>query len=231
LEPSFVAGHSLGEYSALVAANALSLEDAVRLVALRGAAMQKAVPPDEGAMLAVMGGDERAVEALCDDARGADTLSPANYNCPGQIVIAGHKQAVERALLLTKERKLKGILLKVSAPFHCKLMAPAAARVADALRGLTLTAPAFPVIANVNAMPNQEAERIPELLIEQVCGAVRWEQSVRYLAAQGVTHALELGPGNVLAGLVKKTAPEIRVLSVGDTESLSQVEGFLAARE
>src|SRR5690606_17970345 len=145
-DPAFVAGHSLGEYSALVAADALSLEDAVRLVHLRGTAMQEAVPAGEGGMAAIMGGDAEAVEALCRDAAEGDSLSPANFNAPGQIVIAGSAAAIERALRLAKERSLKGIALKVSAPFHCKLMGPAAARVQEALTDVTIRTPRFPVV-------------------------------------------------------------------------------------
>ncbi|MEN9580255.1 MAG: hypothetical protein RJA70_3264 [Pseudomonadota bacterium] len=226
--PAFAAGHSLGEYSALVAAGTLSLTDAVQLVRLRGQAMQDAVAPGDGAMLAVIGGDPAAVQALCDAARGAESLSPANFNSPGQIVIAGHKSAVDRALALTKEYGLKGIPLKVSAPFHCSLMAPAAERVKTALMDVTLSELSFPVISNVLAEPNSDAAEVPGLLVRQICGAVQWERTLRVLAAAGVTHALEIGPGKVLAGLVKKTQPDITVLSVSDPESLEQVEAFLA---
>jgi [acyl-carrier-protein] S-malonyltransferase len=227
--PAAAAGHSLGEYSALVAAGALTFEVAVGLVRLRGLAMQSAVPAGEGAMLAVIGATEADVEALCDDAREQDVLSPANFNCPGQIVIAGHQAAIERAKSLAATRKLKGIPLKVSAPFHCAMMAPAAKQVQEALRGVSTHPMRFPVVSNVDAEPNSEPRRVPELLVRQIDGAVRWEQTLRWLVAHGVTHALELGPGQVLAGLAKKTDKALKVLSVGDVASLQQVPAFLAS--
>jgi [acyl-carrier-protein] S-malonyltransferase len=226
-QPTFAAGHSLGEYSALVAAGAFSLEDGVRIVHERGKAMQAAVPAGEGAMLAVIGGDAAAVTALCDEARGADVLAPANYNCPGQIVIAGHAAAVERARGLTKERNLRGIPLKVSAPFHCALMRGATLRMRTVLAETPIQALQFPVIANVNATPNQDPARVPELLTEQIESAVRWEQSLRWMAEQGITHTLEIGPGQVLAGLVKKTVPNIEVLSVSNVAAIEEVAEFL----
>ncbi len=225
--PAFAAGHSLGEYSALVAAGALQFSDAVKLVRLRGRAMQEAVPAGVGAMLAVMGGDPDSVQQLCVDAQAGDVLSPANFNCPGQIVIAGSQAAVDRAAALTKERKLKGIPLKVSAPFHCSLMAPAADQVRAALEGIAVSDPEFPVISNVEAEANSDGSRIPGLLVQQICGAVRWQQTLNLLAAQGVTHALEIGPGRVLAGLMKKTEPGVKLLSVGDLDSISKLDEFL----
>jgi [acyl-carrier-protein] S-malonyltransferase len=225
--PSVAAGHSLGEYSALVAAGALTLEDAVRTVHLRGRAMQEAVPEGEGGMAAVMGGDRAAVEALCKDAAEGDVLAPANYNAPGQIVISGHKRAVDRAGALAGERKLKAIPLKVSAPFHCALMAPAARAVEAALAGLTLTAASFPVIANVTALPNQEAEVAKSLLVRQIDGAVLWEQTITLMAESGVTHALEIGPGKVLAGLAKRIDKRVAVLSVADAEGIAKIPQFL----
>jgi [acyl-carrier-protein] S-malonyltransferase len=228
LQPEAAAGHSLGEYSALVAAGALSLGDAVRLVRLRGEAMQLATPPGQGAMVAIMGGDAAVVDTLCRDARGDEILSAANFNCPGQVVIAGHAAAAARAMQLAKERKLKAIPLKVSAPFHCALMAPAAKRLADALEGVALGAMSFPVVANIDASPNQDPLGLPERLVRQVDGAVRWQQSVEWLVAQGFTHALEIGPGKVLAGLIRKTSPGLRVLNINDAESLQLVGEFLA---
>ncbi len=215
--PAYAAGHSLGEYSALVAAGALTLEQAVRLVHLRGKAMQSAVPEGRGAMAAVMGGDPSQVEALCQE---AGEVSPANFNAPRQIVIAGTKEGVARAAELASARKLKLIPLKVSAPFHCPLMEPAAREVEAALSQLELGPLAFPVVSNVEAAPNSDRERVPNLLVRQVDGPVRWEQSVRWLAEQGVSQALELGPGKVLAGLVRKTAPGLKVISVGDPAGL-----------
>jgi len=225
--PSFAAGHSLGEYSALVAAAALTLEDAVRIVHLRGRAMQDAVPEGEGGMAAVMGGDRATVEALCVEAAQGEVLAPANFNAPGQIVISGHKRAVDRAAALAGEKKLKAILLKVSAPFHCALMAPAARAVESALALLTIGAPRFPVIANATALPNQDAEPIKALLVRQIDAPVLWEQTIQLMAEAGVTHALEIGPGKVLAGLVKRIDKRIAVLSVNDAEGIGKIPGFL----
>lgn len=226
--PAFAAGHSLGEYSALVAAGALSFGDAVALVRLRGSAMQRAVPEGQGGMLAVIGGDAASVEELCAAAREDDVLAPANYNCPGQIVIAGHAVAVERAQRIAKDRKLKAIPLKVSAPFHCALMKPAADELARALEQVRVSALRVPVIANVDATPYSDPDLVQSKLIAQVDGAVRWEQTLHVLAASGVTHALEIGPGNVLAGLLKKTAPSIQLLNIDGPEAINKVPGFLS---
>src|SRR6478609_3039216 len=220
--PSFAAGHSLGEYSALVAAGALTLEDAVRLVHLRGRAMQEAVPQGEGGMAAVMGGDRAAVEALCREAAEGDVVSPANFNAPGQIVISGHQRAVDRAAALAASKKLRAVPLKVSAPFHCALMAPAARAVEAALAQLTLARPTFPVIANVTALPNQDAATTKSLLVRQIDAPVLWEQTIALMAESGVSHALEIGPGKVLAGLVKRIDKRMTVLSVGDAESIAK---------
>ena len=225
--PAFAAGHSLGEYSALVAAGAFTLEDAVRTVHLRGRAMQEAVPEGEGGMAAIMGGDRAAVEALCAEAAQGEVVSPANFNAPGQIVISGHKRAVDRAAALAGSKKLKAIPLKVSAPFHCALMAPAARAVEAELAKLALGALAFPVIANVTASPNQATEAAKSLLVRQIDGPVLWEQTIASMAESGVTHALEIGPGKVLAGLVKRIDKRISVLSVSDAESIAQIPEFL----
>jgi [acyl-carrier-protein] S-malonyltransferase len=226
--PACGAGHSLGEYSALVAAGALGFEDAVRLVHLRGQAMQEAVPEGLGGMAAILGGDVAAVTALCNDAAQGEVASPANFNAPGQIVISGHKTAVARAAALAGERKLKAIVLNVSAPFHCSLMAPAAARMKAALSEVTPGALAFPVLPNVEAEPNQDASRVAELLVKQVDSPVQWEQTVRAMAEAGVSRALEIGPGKVLAGLAKRIDKRVSVLSVGDAESVAKVAEFLA---
>jgi [acyl-carrier-protein] S-malonyltransferase len=227
--PEFAAGHSLGEYSALVAAGSFSLEDAVRIVHLRGRAMQDAVPEGEGGMAAIIGGDQAAVEALCAEAAQGDVVSPANFNAPGQIVISGHKRAVDRAAALAGAKKLKAIPLKVSAPFHCALMAPAARAVETALAQLTLSPLRFPVIANVSAAPNDDAGETKSLLVRQIDGPVLWEQTIVRMAAAGITHALEIGPGKVLAGLVKRIDKQIRVLSVGDPESIAKIPEFFGA--
>lgn len=227
-QPACAAGHSLGEYSALVAAGALDFEDAVRLVHLRGQAMQDAVPAGLGGMAAILGGDAAAVEALCRDAAQGEVVSPANFNTPGQIVISGHKSAVERAAALAAERKLKATLLNVSAPFHCSLMAPAAARMKSALAEVRVGALAFPVYANVEAKPNPDAARVAELLVKQVDSPVLWDQTVLAMAEAGVTRALEIGPGKILANMAKRIDKRVGVLSVGDPESVAKVGEFLA---
>jgi [acyl-carrier-protein] S-malonyltransferase len=227
--PACGAGHSLGEYSALVAAGALGFEDAVRLVHLRGQAMQEAVPAGVGGMAAILGGDAAAVEQLCRDAAEGEVVSPANFNTPGQIVISGHKSAVARAAALAGERKLKATLLNVSAPFHCSLMAPAAARMKTALAAVTINPLGFPVLANVEAKPNADAARVAELLVRQVDSSVLWDQTVVAMAESGVTRALEIGPGKVLANMAKRIDKRIGVLSVGDSESVAKVAEFLAS--
>ncbi len=225
--PTCAAGHSLGEYSALVAAGALGFEDAVRLVHLRGQAMQDAVPAGIGGMAAIMGGDAATVEMLCADAAQGEVVAPANFNTPGQIVISGHKTAVERAAALAGERKLKATMLNVSAPFHCSLMAPAAARMKTALGEVTLAALAFPVIANVEAKANSDQARVAELLVRQVDSPVRWDASIAGMAEAGITRALEIGPGKVLANMTKRIDKRISVLSVGDAEGVAKVAEFL----
>jgi [acyl-carrier-protein] S-malonyltransferase len=228
--PSCAAGHSLGEYSALVAAGALALPDAVRLVRARGQAMQAAVPEGQGAMAAVMGLDPAQVEALCAEAAQGSVVSPANFN-GGQIVIAGEAAAVARASALAAERKGKVIPLKVSAPFHCALMQPAADALRPLLEATTFGAFAFPVVANVDARPNQDGPRARELLLRQIAGVVRWEETIRWMAAEGVTHALEIGPGKVLAGLVKRIEKSITVLPCGDLASIDAAAAALAAAQ
>ena len=228
--PLFAAGHSLGEYSALVASGALAFDDAIRLVRLRGKAMQSAVPDGQGAMAAIIGGDEAAVRALCEEAREGETVAPANYNAPGQIVIAGHKSAVARASALAATRKMKAIPLSVSAPFHSSLMNPAARAVEKALVGIRFGPMQFPVVTNVEATPNRDESKIADLLVRQIDGPVLWDRSVRFLAAQGVTHALEIGPGKVLAGLVRKIDKSIAVEGASDPDGLERVGAFLNFR-
>ena len=227
--PAFAAGHSLGEYSALVAAGALSLEDAVRLVRARGRAMQEAVPQGVGAMAAIMGLEPTVVEELCAKAAQGDVVSPANFNAPGQIVVAGHAAAVARVSELVKEARGSAVPLKVSAPFHCALMAPAARAVEAELAKIEIASLAFPVVANFDAAPNRDAARVKELLVRQVDGPVRWDASVRHMHANGVTQALSIGPGKVLAGLVKRIAKEIKLLSVCDAAALDQLAAFVGA--
>jgi len=225
--PALAAGHSLGEYSALAAADAISLEDALRLVRRRGLAMQEAVMPGAGAMSAIMGVEAARLSMICAEAALGEVVAPANFNAPGQIVIAGHAAAVARVNELVSAENGRAIPLKVSAPFHCALMAPAARALEAALDGIKLAPPRFPIVANFDACANRDAQRIRELLVRQVDGAVRWEESIRLMAAEGVTHAIEIGPGKVLAGLVKRITKDIRVLSVGDAASLDRVSTFL----
>ncbi len=225
--PAFGAGHSLGEYSALVASGALTLEDAVRLVRARGQAMQEAVPAGTGAMAAVMGVEPAKLEELCQAAANGEVVSPANFNAPGQIVVAGHAGAVARLSELVAGVKGKAIALKVSAPFHCALMAPAARLVDSKLGGITIAPLAFPIVTNVDAAPNADPTRVRAALVRQVDGPVRWEESVKLMAERGVDRALEIGPGKVLAGLAKRIAKDLRVLSVNDAASLDQVATFL----
>ncbi|MBI3782889.1 MAG: ACP S-malonyltransferase [Deltaproteobacteria bacterium] len=226
VQPACAAGHSLGEFSALVAAGAISFGDAVRVVRERGRAMQEAVPTGIGAMAAILGLDASAVEAVCRDAAEGDIVSPANLNGAGQIVIAGHKQAVERAVALAKARGAKrAIPLAVSAPFHCALMAPAAERLRAVLEPVTICAPAFPVISNVEAQAYRGAAGIKELLVRQVVSPVRWEETVAALAQLGCTAAIEVGPGQVLSGLMKRSAPAIRCASGFDFASVGALRG------
>jgi [acyl-carrier-protein] S-malonyltransferase len=227
--PAFAAGHSLGEYSALVAAGALSLEDAVRLVRVRGLAMQDAVPAGTGAMSAIMGIEPAKLASMCDAAAQGDVLAPANFNAPGQIVVAGHAQAVARLTALVEAEKGRAIALKVSAPFHCALMAPAARAVETALAAITVREASFPVVANYDAQANRDPQKTSGLLVRQVDAPVRWEETIRGMAAAGVTAALEIGPGKVLAGLVKRIAKDIKVLSVGDAAAVKGVEAFVTA--
>lgn len=227
--PSYVLGHSLGEYSALVAAGSLDLEDAVRVVHLRGKAMQEAVPAGTGAMAAILGASIDAVLELCREASLDETLSPANFNGPGQIVIAGTAGAIARATDLAKTRSMKAIALKVSAPFHCALMAPAAERVGAALDAIEVRPAEIPLIANVTAAPHTAADLTRKLLVEQVASAVRWEQSVGTLVAQGVHRALEIGPGKVLAGLCKRIDKTLEVKTFGQPDDFAAIAEVVEA--
>jgi [acyl-carrier-protein] S-malonyltransferase len=224
---SVVAGHSLGEWSALVAAGALPFRDAVRLSHLRGTFMQDAVPPGRGAMAAVLGLDLAAVRAVCDKAtRPGEPVEIANINGASQIVISGHVDAVERAIPDANAAGAKrAIKLAVSAPFHCSMMKPAQDQLAAALAGVELAAPSVPVVANVTAEPTQEPARIKALLIEQVTAPVRWEESIQAIARLGVTRAYELGSGSVLKGLVKRIAKTIETTAIGEPH---EVKAFVA---
>jgi [acyl-carrier-protein] S-malonyltransferase len=222
LRPGVVAGHSLGEYSALVAAGALRLADAVRVVNLRGKFMQEAVPAGEGAMTAILNLDRAGVENACGEAAKElnAVVSAANHNGGGQIVIAGSKAAVERAAALCKERGAKAIPLKVSAPFHCALMQPAADRLAAELARVELMAPSVPVVTNVEAAPSKDPAQLRKLLVAQVTAPVRWEESILKIAELGASRAIEVGAGNVLAGMVKRIAPQLPVAGAGEPEAI-----------
>jgi [acyl-carrier-protein] S-malonyltransferase len=219
LEPTWAAGHSLGEFSALVAAGGLTFADALKLVRERGRAMQKAGPAGVGSMAALLGLDLATVEEVCRDAADGQIVSPANLNGAGQIVIAGHREAVDRAVELAKARGAKrAVPLTVSAPFHCALMQPAADHLVAILEDVTIGTLRCPVISNVEAKPNTDPLRVKELLVRQVVSPVRWEECVQALAAAGCSAALEVGPGKVLSGLAKRIAPEIRCASAEDLE-------------
>jgi [acyl-carrier-protein] S-malonyltransferase len=221
VRPGWVAGHSLGEYSALVAAGALSLADALRTVRRRGEYMQEAVPVGVGAMAAILGLDEGAVEAACREASGAETVAPANLNSPGQVVIAGHATAVAPAGERCKASGARrAVRLPVSAPFHCSLMMPAQERLAGDLGRLAFSSPQVPIVSNVDARLVASAEECRDGLVRQVSSAVRWQESVELLAAEGASVFVEVGPGAVLAGLVRKTVREARVLGVDSPETL-----------
>lgn len=214
VEASVAAGHSLGEYSALVYAGALAFADAVRLVHLRGKYMQEAVPEGVGGMAAIIGLDASTVADTCREASPdeSDACQPANFNGGGQVVIAGHKRAVERAMALAKQKGAKMVkALTVSAPFHSRLMAPAAEKLRAELERVKVSPLTIPVVANVDAAPNSDAGRVKELLFRQVTGSVRWEESLQRLVALGVEEAFEVGPGNVLGGLCKRTTPTIKM--------------------
>jgi [acyl-carrier-protein] S-malonyltransferase len=216
----FVAGHSLGEYSALCAAGAFDLATTARLLKLRGQAMQAAVPVGQGAMAVLLGADLATAQAIADEAAQGEVCTIANDNDPSQIVISGHTGAIERALVIAREKGAKrALLLPVSAPFHCPLMQPAAEAMADALAGVEMAPPAVSLYANVTAAPVENPDRICELLVEQVTGRVRWRESVAAMAEAGVTHFVEFG-GKVLGPMVKRIAPGANVSSVVSMEDI-----------
>ena len=228
---SFAAGHSLGEYSAHVAAGTLSFADALATVRRRGRYMQEAVPVGEGAMAAILGLDVAGVTAACEAAStelSGRVVSPANLNAPGQIVIAGHADAVARAGELARARGARRVIaLAVSAPFHCALMKPAEERLAEDLRTLVVNDPQMPVVANFDAEPKRNAAAALDALVRQVSAPVRWEECVTRLIAEGVTTFVELGPGTVLAGLIRKIDRRVSVVSVADSESLAAARAQL----
>lgn len=223
---AFVAGHSLGEYSALCAAGALTLSDTARLLRIRGRAMQEAVPVGVGAMAALLGLDfATAIEVAAEAAQG-EVCQAANDNDPAQVVVSGHKAAVERALEIAKARGAKrAILLPVSAPFHCALMQPAADVMAEALAGVTIEAPVVPLVANVRAEAVSDPDLIRKLLVEQVTGSVRWRESVIWMEAAGVTEFWEIGAGKALSGMIKRIASAATARAVGTPEDVAAAKG------
>jgi [acyl-carrier-protein] S-malonyltransferase len=230
LKAAFVAGHSLGEYSAHVAAGTIAFSDAVRTVRNRGKYMQEAVPVGLGAMAAILGLALEKVTAICSEAAQAEVCAPANINSAEQIVISGHKTAVERAAKLASDRGAKrAVLLPVSAPFHCSLMKPAQDRLVPDLRSLKFGHPAAPVASNVDAQLINDAERSRDALIRQVTGAVKWEPSMRLLIAKGVQTFVEVGPGKVLCGLMRQIDRSKTCLNVSDEASLSKTSDHLGA--
>ena len=224
--PALMAGHSLGEYTALVCAGALSLADGVRLVKLRGEYMQQAVPAGTGAMAAILGLDDESIAAACESAAEGAVVSPVNYNCPGQVVIAGEKAAVERAIEACKAAGAKrAIPLAVSVPSHCALMQPAAERMADAMAGVDLQMPAIPVLQNVSAEAAADLDSLKDNLLRQLYSPVLWTDTVRRMAASGVEQLVECGPGKVLTGLNKKIDRALTGVSISDPAGLEKALG------
>ncbi len=219
--PDFVAGHSLGEYSALVAAEALDFTDAIRLVQLRGQFMQSAVPVGEGSMAAILGLDDDKVVEICALSSGDHVVQAANFNSPGQVVIAGHTAALEKAIEACKQAGArKAMQLAVSAPFHSKLMEPAATRMSAELELIEFNKPRIAIIQNVDAQPHSDPQRIRENLVSQMFSAVKWTETVQWLGANGCTLAIECGPGKVLCGLIKRIDKEISTCTISDSESM-----------
>jgi len=223
ITPQFSAGHSLGEYSALVASGALAFPETIRIVRLRGKFMQEAVPVGEGAMAALLGMEREQVERLCEEVSSGEVLTPANFNCPGQIVIAGHSKAVERAIERVKQEGKKAVLLPVSAPFHSPLMKPAGERLEKALEEISVNDLKIPVVTNVEAEVNTLKERVKGLLVAQVSSPVRWEESMRKMGEKGIERVLEIGPGKVLSGLMKRIDPRIEAENLEDLQTLKKI--------
>ena len=221
--PQFTAGHSLGEYSALVASEAVGFSHAVKIVHLRGKFMQEAVPVGEGAMAAVLGMEREQVEKLCEEVSSGEVLTPANFNSPGQIVIAGHSKAVERAIDRVKQEGKKAVLLPVSAPFHSPLMKPAAERLEKALEEISVSDLKIPVVTNVEAEANTSKDRVKGLLVAQVSSPVRWEESMRKMVEKGIEQILEVGPGKVLSGLMKRIDNRVETKNIEDLKTLKSI--------
>ncbi len=230
-QPVLLAGHSLGEYTALVAAGALAFSDAVPLVRFRAQAMQDAVPAGVGAMAAIMGApDDDAVIAACAEAAQGQVVEAVNFNAPGQLVIAGHREAVERAIAVAKTKGAKrGVILPVSAPFHSSLLRPAALRLAARLAKITMTAPTIAVLHNVDVLMHDSPDDIRHALAQQAAHPVRWTATMQAMGAQGITHVVECGPGKVLAGLAKRSVDSVLAYSLTDREALAATLAELAA--
>jgi [acyl-carrier-protein] S-malonyltransferase len=226
IPPHLTAGHSLGEYSALVASGALTFADAVQIVRLRGRFMQEAVPVGEGAMAAILGMEREQIEKLCEEVSSGEVLTPANFNCPGQIVIAGHTKAVERAIERAKQEGKKAVLLPVSAPFHSPLMKPAGERLEKALDGIAVRDLKVPVVTNVEAEVNTSKERVKGLLVAQVSSPVRWEESILRMTEDGIEQVFEIGPGKVLSGLMKRINPKVETKNLEDIPTLKKISSF-----
>ncbi|MFA7060156.1 MAG: ACP S-malonyltransferase [Pedobacter sp.] len=225
LKADYLAGHSLGEYSALVCSGAMTFVDAVKTVRARGTFMQEAVPVGVGAMAAMLSIDKIILEEICLEASQGEVVSPANFNSPGQIVIAGHAGAVDRAIEIAKARGFrKAMLLTVSAPFHCALMKPAADKLAEVLALLPYGTMKSPVVSNVEAKPNQDSAKVQHLLVAQVCSPVLWEQSVQEMTSLGVNRYVEIGPAKVLSGLVKRITKDVSVANVEDLNGLKSLQ-------
>nr|WP_304185435.1 ACP S-malonyltransferase [Hafnia alvei] len=221
-QPAMMAGHSLGEYSALVCAGVLDFKQAIRLVELRGKLMQEAVPAGTGAMSAIIGLDNDAIAKACEESAKGEVVSPVNFNSPGQVVIAGNKDAVERAGAACKAAGAKRALpLPVSVPSHCALMKPAADKLAIALQGIAFNAPQFPVVNNVDVKTETSPDAIRDALVRQLYSPVRWSESVEFMAGEGIEHLLEVGPGKVLTGLTKRIVDTMTAAAINDAASVS----------
>jgi [acyl-carrier-protein] S-malonyltransferase len=226
--PSVLAGHSLGEYTALVAAGVLSFKDALPLVRYRAEVMQSAVPAGVGAMAAILGLDDDAVRAVCSEAAQGDVLEAVNLNSPGQVVIAGNKAAVERGMEVAKAKGAKRALaLPVSVPSHCALMRPAALRLADYLASVTINAPQIPVVHNADVVAYNDGDKIKDALVRQLYSPVRWVETVQHIAAQGITQSAECGPGKVLAGLTKRIVTELPCVALTSNDALIEFKNTL----
>lgn len=224
-EATFVAGHSLGEYSALCAAGVLTLTDTARLLRVRGKAMQSAVPNGMGAMAALIGADYDLAAAIAQEAAQGDVCCVANDNAPGQVVISGSKAAIERAIVIAKEKNIKrALMLDVSAPFHCPLMAMASGVMDEALSAATFSAPSVPVVTNMTAAAEDKPDMLRRLLVDQVTGMVRWRESMEYLSNQGIEQVIEIGAGKVLSGMIRRIAPDVKAIQMGTAADLEAFE-------